>query len=223
MRRRDVISLPTLHNGALGSPAGGYSTAMGTNAVRLIRSEHRRISDLLSRLNGRHRGGAELPVRVAHELSAHVTACRDCLLPFADARLSVDGAVAESLDELAAAAQRLRDEAGEPMDAAELVATMRRHVDTEESHVLQPLEEAASVDRLRRLGESFRRTRDSALRAAGDPRRRHARPTPSRAELYEHARFREIAGRSAMSRAELLEALREPSHLPDTRTTRKVL
>lgn len=184
---------------------------MGTNAVRLIRSDHRRISGLLARLDGPHRGGADLPQRIARELSAHVAACRDCLLPFAEARLSLDGAEAESLDELASAAQQLRTGADSAVvNTSELVETMRRHVDAEERHLLQPLEYVANLDRLRRLGEAFRRARDSALRAAGDARR-NVRSLPSRAELYEQARYRKIAGRSAMSRAQLLAALKEQS------------
>lgn len=194
----------------LSSSADGYPSGMGTNAVRLVRTDHRRIIDLLDRLNGRHRGGAALSARVAGELAAHVEASRDRLLPFAESRVSLDRAVAETLDELMAGASELR--AGtvtEAVDTAELVETMRRHTDIEDRVVLQPLQDSVGVDRLRLLGESFRRVRDSALRAESGPRRRQQRPQASRAELYERARYRKIAGRSAMSKAELLAALKE--------------
>lgn len=184
---------------------------MGTNAVRLVRSDHRRICDLLARLNGRHRGGAGLLVRVGNELAAHVVACRDCLLPFAQSRVSFDGAVAESLDELMAAASELRagDTAVPTVSPADLAATMDRHADTEDRVVLQPLLDTVDVGRLRLLGESFRRVRDSALRAESGRQRRRARPTASRAELYERARYLDIDGRSAMSKEELLAALKK--------------
>ena len=183
---------------------------MGTNAVRLIRSDHRRISDLLARLNGHHLGGADLPQRFARELSAHVAASRDCVVPFAESRVNNVVTVAASLDELMAVADTLRKEGagGQTLSTADLVEIVRRHVDAEERHVLQPLEGVASVDRLRVLGESFRRTRDAALRSEAGPRRHHVRPPASRAELYEHARYRNIAGRAAMSRTELLAALK---------------
>lgn len=184
---------------------------MGTNVVRLVRSDHRRISELLARLGSHHRGGAALLVRAANELAAHVTACRDCLLPFAESRVSLDGAAVESLDKLMTAADELREgaAAAPAVNAADLVETMRVHIETEDRVVLRPLLSAVSVDRLRLLGESFRRARDSALRAEGESRRRQARPPTSRAELYEKARYRRIAGRSAMSKAELLAALKE--------------
>lgn len=184
---------------------------MGTNVVRLVRSDHRRISELLARLNGRHRGGTALHVRIANELTAHVTACRDCLLPFAESRVRVDEAVGESLDSLQAAAGELRCSADDLPAATitALVETMDGHIDSEEREILRPLEGSVTVDRLRLVGESFRRVRDSAMRAEGGPQRRRSRPPTSRAELYEQARYRKIAGRSAMSKAELLEALKE--------------
>ncbi len=181
---------------------------MGTNVVRLVRSDHRRISELLARLNSRHRGGTALQVRVANELTAHVTACRDCLLPFAESRVHLDRSAAESLDRLDSVAGELRGSAA-AATIATLVEAMDRHIDTEERDVLQPLEDSVTVDRLRRLGESFRRTRDAAIRAEGGPQRRQTRPPASRAELYEQARYRKIAGRSSMSKAELLAALKE--------------
>ncbi|HEX6196177.1 MAG TPA: hypothetical protein VFZ37_09710 [Jiangellaceae bacterium] len=184
---------------------------MGTNVVRLVRSDHRRISELLARLNSRHRGGTALQKRVANELTAHVTACRDSLLPFAESRVHLDRSAAESLDRLQRVAGELRESAGAVPAAtiATLVEAMDHHIDTEERDVLRPLEDTVTVDRLRRLGESFRRTRDAAMRAEGGSQRRQTRPPASRAELYEQARYRKIAGRSSMSKAELLAALKE--------------
>lgn len=150
-------------------------------------------------------------MRVASELTAHVTACRECLVPFAESRVHFDEAVGEWLDSLQEAAGELRGRADDLPAAAiaTLVGTMDDHIDTEEREILRPLEHSVTVDRLRLVGESFRRVRDAAMRAEGGPQRRQSRPPTSRAELYEQARYRKIAGRSAMSKAELLAALKE--------------
>jgi hypothetical protein len=86
---------------------------------------------------------------------------------------------------------------------------VRRHIDVEEATVLDQLDSIVSVERLRLLGETFKRGRDAALKARGERAGKYSRPRVSRAELYERARYRGIAERPAMSRSELLSALKE--------------
>lgn len=186
---------------------------MGTNATRLVRTDHRRIGELVGRLGRRYRAGEALPARVVSELTAHVEASTTCLLPFAKSRIDLDPSFGHTLDTLL----DLADEIGGsghpvPPDLVTMVrAAFDEHVDLEERAVLKPLDETVNIERLRMLGEAFRRHRDSRLKAEGEAGRRYQRPPASRAELYERARYRGIAGRSSMSRSELLTALREVS------------
>lgn len=187
---------------------------MGANVIRLVRTDHRRIRDLTDRLGRRYRAGEALPARVVGELAAHVDASTATLLPFAESRIpGLEPAYEHTLDELAAAAAELEDAAHPvpPAVVGMLLAAVTEHIAIEERTVLQPLDEEVSVERLRMLGESFRRSRDSRLKAKGDAAKRYHRPPASRAELYERARYRGIEGRSTMSRSELLSALREVS------------
>lgn len=185
---------------------------MGANVIRLIRIDHRRMNELLARMGRRYRAGEALPSRLANELAAHTDATTNCLLRFAHDRLELpDTAFTDSLDELAEAADELAGTAQRVPEAVRerVLAATREHIDVEEQQVLVPLEEAVNVERLRQLGEAFRRRRDAALKARGERVRGHQRRPASRAELYERARSRGLAGRSSMSRNELATALRQ--------------
>ncbi|HEX6326517.1 MAG TPA: hypothetical protein VFZ72_08085 [Jiangellaceae bacterium] len=185
---------------------------MGANVIRLVRTDHRRITDLTGRLGRRYRAGESLPAQISTEIRAHAVASGDCLLPFAEDRVAdLDPAYAETLDELTAAATELEN-ASDPVPlpvVEQVTSAVRRHIDVEEATVLDQLDNTVSVERLRLLGETFKRGRDAALKARGERAGKYSRPRVSRAELYERARYRGIAGRSAMSRSELLSALKE--------------
>ncbi len=185
---------------------------MGANVIRLVRTDHRRITDLTERLGRRYRAGESLPAQLSTEIRAHAVTSVDCLLPFAEDRVTeLDPQYAETLDELAAAADEL-ESCLHPVPAPvveQVTSAVRRHIDVEEATVLDELDKAVSVERLRLLGETFKRGRDAALKAQGERVGRYTRPRVSRAELYERARYRGIAGRSAMSKSELLSALKE--------------
>jgi hypothetical protein len=146
-------------------------------------------------------------------MRAHATASTDCLLPFAEDRVTeLDPEYAATLADLAEAAARLESSSSDPVPAPvveQVNSAMRRHIDIEESAVFNELDHAVSVERLRLLGETFKRGRDAARKARGERVGRYSRPRVSRAELYERARVRGVAGRSAMSRSELLSALKE--------------
>lgn len=187
---------------------------MGANVVRLVRTDHRRIRELLNRLSRRYRAGEALPAQLVTELLAHVAATESTLLPFAESRIDhLDDAYSQSLERLAAAGAELADAVHPvPAEVVEgVAAALIDHIEIEERAALQPLDESVTVERLRMLGENFRRARDARLKSKGESARRYYRPAVSRAELYERARYRGIEGRSTMSRSELLSALREGS------------
>ena len=185
---------------------------MGANVIRLVRTDHRRITDLTGRLDRRYRAGEALPTQISTEIRAHAVASGDCLLPFAQDRVDdLDPAYAETLDELTSVAAELEN-APDPVPSPlieQVTSAVRRHIDVEEAAVLDQLDNTVTVERLRLLGEAFKRGRDAPRKARGERVGKYSRPRVSRAELYERARYRGIAGRSAMSRSELLSALKE--------------
>lgn len=197
-------------------PPNGYPRAVGANAVRLVQTDHRRIGELIRRLGRTYRAGETLRVQAAAEVRAHVEATRAVLLPFATDRLpslSDDRDDHERvLHELEDLACRL-DEAPDPVPATlagELAQRWEAHLALEEP-VLASLGTVVEVGRLRMQGDALRRCRDAALRAALRGTSRLRRPLATRAELYEKARRLQIEGRSAMSRAELQQALEQHS------------
>lgn len=200
----------------LPTPLSGYPLAVGTNAVRLIQADHRRIGELVRRLGRPYRAGESLRVQAAAELRAHVETTRDVLLPFAIERLTALAGGAEQHEALLQALVARADELGDvedpvPADLAQrLVGAWERHVE-QERPLLGDLGHAVEVHRLRILGDALRRGRDSALRTALRGTSRLNRPMATRAELYERARRLQIEGRSSMSRAELQRALEQRS------------
>lgn len=180
--------------------------------MRLVRIDHRRITELLSRLDGYYRPDANLPARIASELSAHAYATTSELLPFAEVRVDkLDGRCRDGLDSLVEIAAEF-DRSAEPIPAERAhhaITTFREHVDAEEEDMLQPLEATVPVPRLRTAGDAFRRARDTAFKSRGEQPTRYWRPITSRAELYEQARRRGVSGRSTMTRAQLRTALQD--------------
>ena len=181
---------------------------MGSNIIRIVRADHRRIEDLVERLGRPHRADDSLRRRLAAEIAGHADASARALLPFAESRVSDLGDARRSLEELTDLARRL-DECVDPVPADLLErarSVLHRHVEVEEGATLRPLDHVARVSRLREVGDAFRR-RSAAVVAARRPA--SPRATAARAELYERARRYGIAGRSSMSRDELHAALRD--------------
>lgn len=199
--------------GELPTPSSGYPRTVGTNAVRLLQADHRRIGELVRRLGRSYRAGESLRVEAAAELRAHVEATRAVLLPFAADRQVApgtgDGDPEEALLKgLIACAAELGD-ARDPVPAElarRLATAWDQHVERE-GPLLTGLRETVEVHRLRMLGDALRRSRDSALRTALRGTSRLNRPVATRAELYERARRLGIEGRSSMTRGELQSAL----------------
>jgi len=89
---------------------------------------------------------------------------------------------------------------------ARLRALLAAHAVVLAGHVLEPLEQAVPRKEIRRLGGAYADRRDQVLHEEGgaEPPRRLNLP---RAELYELARRAGVAGRSAMSRRDLIDEL----------------
>ena len=189
---------------------------MGTNAVRLVQADHRRIGELVRRLGRSYRAGESLRVQATAELRAHLEATGAVLLPFAADRQVTPPDMADRYEALLAGLGACVAELGEARDpvpaelAGRLAAVWSEHVECERP-LLDGLDEAVEVHRLRILGDALRRSRDSALRTALRGTSRLNRPVATRAELYERARRMGIEGRSSMSRAELQHALDQHS------------
>lgn len=182
--------------------------------MRLTRTDHRRIAELLGRLARRHRSVAGIRPTLVGELVAHEAAASRELLPFAADRLEgYNGRAADSLHQLQLAAAEL-DESLEPASldiVTRAMAMFAEHVAVEEQEILEPLSQVTEVSRLREAGDADRRRRDAALKSRGERRRQYRRPSISRAELYERARRRGIRRRSSMTREQLVAALEDSS------------
>jgi hypothetical protein len=189
---------------------------VGTNAVRLVQADHRRIGELVRRLGRSYRAGESLRVQATAELLAHVEATRAALLPFAADRQVTPPDLADRYEVLLEGLDACAAELGESPDpvpaelAQRLAATWSEHVECERP-LLAGLDAAVEVHRLRILGDALRRSRDAARRTALRGTSRLNRPVATRAELYERARRIGIEGRSSMSRAELQHALDQHS------------
>lgn len=185
---------------------------MGANVARLIRTDHRRICELLDRLERSRRSPADLQLKVVGELAAHEAASTQELLPFSQARDVGDNArLSETLRGLRLAVAELEDAgAPAPRDIVRRARAMfRTHAEIEENDVVDPLAQVTDVNRLREAGDAYSRRRDATLKAHSQRRDKYRRPTPSRAELYERARRHGIPGRSAMTSKQLAAALKE--------------
>jgi hypothetical protein len=177
---------------------------MASDVVLVLRSEHRRLLQLLERSQRSSRGLSDPMAELRRELSAHVAAAGSeiaSLMPRCEG--SVGQEWAADLDHVADLA------VGD--DLVALQAGTRSLVQTEETVLVPWLEEALSVDERRRVGKLYRVRREMHSRSRVSRRQR------SRTELYEMARRAGVENRSRMTQAELQSAVdaweraREPS------------
>lgn len=161
---------------------------MAVDITLVLRTEHRRLRQLIERC-GRPRRGFGDPVadlRVA--LLAHVAAARSEVYPVVGAEDDLD---------------RVLDVAARPAPSREDLVEAARETLAVEQQVVETLADALEPGRRRRIGKAFRVRRDTELRRAGSPRRRHR----SQTELYELARRAGVEYRSNMTQAQLQQAL----------------
>lgn len=188
---------------------------MSSSLVRVVRADHERLPRLLRRLVTPGPSQARWHAELLQLLRAH-RAAEEAVLGRAVTEAvgpaaAVTATELDALDaELGRTAEALADE--QPGSArvrhlgATLAGLLERHTALTERQ-LGLLQGAVPRKEVRRLGEEYATLRDEMLReegAAEPPPRRLDLP---RAELYEMARRAGIEGRSAMSRAALVEAL----------------
>jgi hemerythrin superfamily protein len=187
------------------------------DVVRLIKSQHREIEELLAQAQQEDSDTMTLLRRVAGLLEPHSAAEESFVYPRIvelqqDEAEEVHDGTAEHHHAESLLAELLAGRPGEPGydgKLAALVGELKHHVEEEESELLPVLSDKASDEERERLGERFAaQTGRADLRAdqagAGS---RSGSGEPSKAELYEQAKQADIPGRSSMTKDELAKAI----------------
>lgn len=169
---------------------------MAVDIVLVLRSEHRRLQQLVSRC-GRSSRGFHDPVSELHQaLRAHILAATAEIYPAAAKASDPASWPAESLTEVRTLVERQHP------DHRDMVLAAGVLVEAEERAVL-PLLEHFELGQRRRLGKVFRIRRDAMSRSSSESHRRRR----SQTELYELARRAGVEHRSRMTQAELQAAV----------------
>jgi hemerythrin superfamily protein len=201
---------------------------MPSDAIQLIKEDHRLLEGLFEQLQAGTDDRRTLVEEITARLTAHSRAEEREVYP---AIKKADPAEGDEVDHAYHEHQeaehllgKVRNLIGSPhFDEAltQFVAAVKHHVDEEESEVLPALEKAVDRDTLGRLGDAFDKARQSELAQAGyapraatrSPTGRSARSkdldSATRDELYEMAKEADIHGRSSMTKDQLGQALRE--------------
>jgi hemerythrin superfamily protein len=190
-----------------------------TDAVTLIKNDHRLMEQLFSRLKSGDGDRRTLVSEVAARLSAHARAEEAEVYPVIAKSAGEKQEVEHGTYEHFEAEHKLgkvRNLIESPhFDQAleEFVAAVDHHVQEEESELLPALEKAADKKTLNRLGAAFERARLDELATAGYEDALIAESgaddlaEATRDELYERAKKADIPGRSQMNKEQLMEAL----------------
>lgn len=202
---------------------------MATSVLELLKRDHEKVARLLAEIEGSGSGEQrdQLFAQLVGEIEIHAQAEEDVFY----ATLDADDQLASSLDD----ARQEHDEVDqllEEMDEIgsageewidrlrELRQRIQHHVEQEEGPIFERAREVLGDAQLERLGEELERTRRAVAGAVSGEMRAIVVETPtsdadrddlermSKQELYELARKRGVGGRSAMSRAELVQAIR---------------
>jgi hypothetical protein len=189
---------------------------MPSSITRLTALDHDRMLRLARRAvspgPSQHRWRDEL----VHLVRAHLAAEQEVLS--AEALKPTGDAVSDGLEELHRIDAELRQCADEMAGCAPgsvelrrageaLASTLTVHADALNEGILRPLEDAVARKEVRRLGGLYADRRDQVLHEEGEADPPPRRLDLSRAELYELAKKAGIAGRSAMSRKDLIAEL----------------
>jgi hypothetical protein len=167
---------------------------MAVDIVLVMRSEHRRVQQLIDRCGRASRGFHDPVQELLQVLRAHMLAATAEIYPSA-VKVNPANWPADRLTEVRTLLER-EPRADEVTHAAEVLVT------AEAEHVL-PLLESLEVTARRRLGKVFRIRRDALVRASGNSHRRRR----SQTELYEAARRAGVEHRSRMTQAQLHAAI----------------
>ncbi len=200
----------------------GYSLVMPSSVVRVVRTDHGRLSRLLRRVvtpgPSQDRWRAELLALLQAHRAGERAVLGDDALAAAGPEVVEAARAMHALDPDLERCTRLLQDADPASPALtraghDLAALLDRH-DALAGTLLDGLEAASARREVRALGGAYVAARDADLAdhgVTGPPPRRLDLP---RAELYEMARRAGIEGRSAMSRGQLITELlrRQPHH-----------
>jgi hemerythrin-like domain-containing protein len=195
---------------------------MASDAVTLIKNDHRLMKELFAQLKNGGEDRRALVAEVEARLSAHARAEEAEVYPIiakaAGEKAEVEHGTYEHL-EAEHKLRKVRNLIDSPhFDQAleEFVAAVDHHVQEEESELLPALQKATDKKTLDRLGAAFERARLDELSTSGYEQAPETAEADAddladatRDELYEKAQKASIPGRSHMKKEELIEALRE--------------
>lgn len=208
---------------------------MASDAVTLIKNDHRVMEHLFELLKDPASDRPALIAEVVARLSAHAWAEEEKVYPaLIKAEPSEQGQVYHGVEEHHEATELLHklqstDPASPRFDAVltEFVDAVTHHVEEEEREILPELSESLDQAKLEELGRAFEERRLEVLQAhgisdkavgaggavaqlaAGEKAGRADVEGLSREELYEKAREADIPGRSQMSKEELAKAVQQ--------------
>ena len=189
---------------------------MASDAITLIKNDHRLLEQLFARLEGGDGDRRDLVAEVAARLEAHARAEEAEVYPVIAKAAGEKDEVRHGTYEHLEAEHKLRkvrnlvDSPHFAQALEEFVAAVGHHVREEESELLPALRKATDKQTLERLGAAFERARLDELSSSG-----YEQPPAgdldeaTRDELYEKAREAGIPGRSTMTKDDLREALRD--------------
>jgi len=193
---------------------------MASDAVTLIKNDHRLLEQLFAQLKGGDGDRRDLVAEVQARLEAHARAEEAEVYPVVAQAAGEKGEVEHGTHEHREAEHKLRKvrnlidspHFGQALD--EFIAAVGHHVQEEESELLPALRKAADKQTLERLGAAFERARLDELSTSGyEQAPVSGQPDDldeaTRDELYEKAKEAEIPGRSQMTKDDLREALRD--------------
>jgi hemerythrin superfamily protein len=196
---------------------------MASDAVTLIKNDHRLMEQLFAQLKTGDGDRRALVAEVEARLSAHARAEEAAVYPIIATAAGEKDEVEHGTYEHLEAEHKLRkvrnliDSPHFDQALEEFVAAVDHHVQEEESELLPALKKASDKKTLDRLGAEFERARLDELSTGGYEAAPGSTESgadddlteATRDELYEKAQKASIPGRSKMTKEDLIEALRE--------------
>ncbi|MGN9911514.1 hemerythrin domain-containing protein [Phytohabitans sp. LJ34] len=193
---------------------------MASDAVTLIKNDHRVMERLFERMRTEKKQRAALVKECIARLSAHSWAEEEKVYPvLVQADPPERGEVYHGVEEHHEAEQLLHklEEADPNSDRfeavlSELTEAVLHHVEEEETKILPALAESVDQARLVQLGADFEERRMAVLteHGFGDAgTRSEGSEDLTRDELYERAKAADVPGRSSMTKQELADAVRD--------------
>jgi len=192
---------------------------MSSDVVTVIKNDHRLLEQLFEQLKSGEGDRRALLDEVEARLSAHARAEEGEVYPVV-AQAAGEGEEVEhgTFEHLEAEhkLQKVRNLIDSPhfeQARDEFIAAVAHHVEEEESEILPALEKATDGKARERLGAAFERVRLGELSTSGYEAAPDSEPETddlrgaTRDELYEKAKQADVAGRSSMTKDELLDAL----------------